>query len=226
MKGNIKEIVAKITPDTPLEEFALYCDTADDFNEVFAEYIKFNKERRIRLGKFIAYILRHKPDAIGITLDKHGWADVTELIDGINRAGKSITNDILDEIVERDEKRRFSFNEDKTKIRANQGHSIDVDLELSELVPPDILYHGTATKYLDGIKEHGILKRNRNYVHLSINEQTATKVGARHGAPVVLKIDTARMTKDGYKFYLSANGVWLTDYVPFKFVVEVISIKV
>lgn len=222
MKGNIKDIVKKITPNTPIEEFGLYCDTADDFNLLFAEYIKYRRSLYVCLGKQIAYVLRHNPTSIGITLDSNGWANVDELIDGINRSNKRIDRDILAEIVACDEKHRFSFNDDNSKIRANQGHSIVVDVELAELTPPNVLYHGTATRFLDGIKQNGIRKRSRNYVHLSLDVQTAIKVGARHGTPVVLKIDAARMSRDGFKFYLSANGVWLTDCVPFDYVIEAI----
>lgn len=151
-------------------------------------------------------------------LDKNGWADVDELIAGVQRSGRNIDIKILEEIVAADDKGRFAFNGDKSKIRAVQGHSIDVDLELEARTPPDVLYHGTAEKYLDGIKQKGIQKRTRNFVHLSLNEQTAVKVGSRHGKPVVLKIDAARMFKDGFKFYLSENGVWLTDFVPLRYI--------
>lgn len=175
-------------------------------------------ERITNLGRFIAYILRHNPNAAQIHLDKNGWADVDELIDGANRVGKLMDKKDLCEIVETDPKHRFSFNGDASKIRANQGHSIDVDLDLIDLSPPDILYHGTATKFIDDIKRDGLDKRKRNYVHLSPDEQTAARVGARHGEPIVLKIDASAMYKDGCKFYLSVNGVWLTDCVPVKYV--------
>ena len=170
------------------------------------------------LSKFIAYILRHNPSGVGIQLDKNGWANVAELIDGINKSGRKIDKTTLIQVVTEDEKMRFSFNADASKIRANQGHSIDVDIELDESSPPDTLYHGTATKYLNSIKQFGIQKRTRNYVHLSIDEYKAIKVGLRHGDPIVLTINSAAMYKDGYKFYLSANGVWLTDYVPVKYI--------
>ena len=169
-------------------------------------------------GKFLAYILRHNPSAVGIELDKNGWADVEDLLDCVQRTGRVLDFALLEEIVATDDKGRFSFNEDKSKIRANQGHSIDVDLQLEEKLPPAVLYHGTAEKYLDGIKQNGIEKRTRNFVHLSPDEQTAVKVGSRHGKPAVLKIDTAGMYDDGFKFYLSENGVWLTQFVPFKYV--------
>ena len=170
------------------------------------------------LSKFISLILRHKPDVIGISLDEHGWADVEDLIDGIRKSGKVIDMVILEEIVRTDEKGRYSFNEDKTKIRANQGHSIAVDVELKEMVPPDVLYHGTAARFLDSIREQGIKSMSRLYVHLSGDIETAIKVGKRHGEAVVLSINAKQMAEDGIKFYLSENGVWLTKYVAWKYV--------
>ncbi len=166
-----------------------------------------------KLSVFISLILRHKPDAAGIQLDEHGWANVDELIEGIKNTGRTIDMDILEEIVRTDNKQRYSFNEDKTLIRANQGHSIPVDVELEEKQPPQYLYHGTADRFLDSIMEDGLKPMNRLYVHLSKDEDTAVKVGKRHGKPVVLKIKAEEMWKDGIKFYLSQNGVWLTKYV-------------
>lgn len=165
----------------------------------------------IQLGKFISLILRHKPETIGINLDEHGWANVQDLINGINNSGRTITFEQLDEIVQTNDKKRYSFNEDKTLIRANQGHSINVDVELKEAIPPKVLYHGTGEKYLDAILEDGIKHKNRLNVHLSKDIETAIKVGKRHGNPIVLKIDTEAMLNDGFKFYLSENGVWLTS---------------
>lgn len=174
------------------------------------------------LSVFVARVLRHNPAAAGIVLDKNGWTDVNELINGVNRTGRHIDFNILEEIVATDEKCRFAFNSDKSKIRASQGHSIEVDLELEEKVPPSVLFHGTAEKYLESIKGQGIKKKTRNFVHLSLNEQTAVKVGSRHGSPVVLKIDAKRMADEGFKFFVSENGVWLTDFVPFEYVIEII----
>ena len=171
-------------------------------------------------GKFLALILRHNPTAAGITLDKHGWANVKELINGMNDTGHHITMKILEEIVKLDNKQRFSFDKYKSKIRANQGHSIPVDLELIETEPPTILYHGTAAKYLSSILEKGIEKRSRQYVHLSDTYDTAVNVGKRHGNPVVIEINAKMMFNDGYKFYLSENKVWLTDYVPIKYLIR------
>ena len=164
-------------------------------------------------SKFISLILRHQPDAIGITLDEHGWADVKELIEGINKT-KKFTMEDLEEIVRTDEKQRYSFNEDKTLIRANQGHSIPVDVELPEKKPPEILYHGTGEKFVSSIDVQGLVPKSRLYVHLSKDEETAKKVGSRHGRPVIYKVKAAKMAEDGYTFYLSVNGVWLTKTVP------------
>lgn len=174
-----------------------------------------------RLSVFISLILRHKPQEIGITLDEHGWANVGELIAGINNTGRKIDMETLEEIVRTDNKGRYSFNDNKTLIRANQGHSIPVDVELKEVAPPNILYHGTATRFLDSIKQQGIKSMSRLYVHLSEDLETAIKVGDRHGDCVVLIIDTKKMSNDGINFYLSENGVWLTKYIDWKYVKEI-----
>ena len=164
-------------------------------------------------SRFIALILRHKPEAIGIALDEHSWAKVDELIGGVSKSRPFSMAD-LEEIVRADEKQRFSFNGDKTLIRANQGHSIPVDVELEEAVPPEVLYHGTGEKYVDSIEKQGILSKTRLYVHLSADCETAVKVGSRHGKPVVYRIMAGKMASDGYRFYRSVNGVWLTKVVP------------
>lgn len=166
------------------------------------------------LGKFISLILRHKPDVIGISLDEHGWTNVDELILGINKAEYYIDMETLEKIVNTDDKQRYSFNDDKTLIRANQGHSIPVDVELEEKIPPEILYHGTGEKYVDSIDKIGLIHKSRLYVHLSKDRDTAITVGTRHGKPILYEVDTIQMIKDGYKFYISKNGVWLTKEVP------------
>lgn len=171
-----------------------------------------------KLSVFISLILRHKPDVAGIQLDEHGWANVDELINGINNTGRNIDINILEEIVTTDNKQRYSFNDDKTLIRANQGHSIPVDVELEEKQPPEYLYHGTADRFLDSITTEGLKPMSRLYVHLSSDEETALKVGKRHGKPVVLRIKSEEMYNDGIKFYLSQNGVWLTKYVDVKYI--------
>lgn len=170
-------------------------------------------------SKFISLILRHKPEAIGISLDEHGWADVDELIAGISRTHE-LDRDILEEIVRTDDKQRYSFNEDKTLIRANQGHSIPVDVELDEVKPPEELWHGTGEKYVLSIDEQGLIPKSRLYVHLSKDEETAVKVGKRHGKPVLYIVKAGKMYRDGYKFYLSKNGVWLTKEVPIKYLIK------
>lgn len=169
-------------------------------------------------SKFISLILRHKPEVIGITLDENGWADVQSLIDGINRTGRHVLDlKSLEEIVQTDEKQRYSFNENHTLIRANQGHSIPVDVELEEKIPPESLWHGTGQKYVSSIDAQGLLPQSRLYVHLSSDMETARNVGSRHGKPVIYEIDCRRMVEDGYRFYLSANHVWLTKEVPARY---------
>jgi len=170
-------------------------------------------------GKFIALILRHKPEVIGISLDEHGWANVDELIAGIAKI-QPFTMEMLEEIVSSDEKQRYSFNEDKSLIRANQGHSIPVDVELEEKEPPEILYHGTGEKSVASINAQGLIPKSRLYVHLSSDYETAVKVGRRHGKPFVFLVAAGAMRKDGYKFYLSVNGVWLTKEVPVRYLKE------
>lgn len=181
--------------------------------------MNMEKDHYKKMSKFISLVLRHKPDAAGICLDEHGWADVKELIRGVNGTGRVLDLEMLKEIVRTNDKKRFVFNEDGTKIRASQGHSIQVDVELKQAVPPDVLYHGTATRFLGSIlnAREGLRAGSRLYVHLSKDYDTAVKVGMRHGIPVVLKVDAGRMTKDGYTFYLSENGVWLVDKVPVKY---------
>ncbi len=169
-------------------------------------------------SKFISLILRHHPEKIGISLDEHGWANVSELIEGVDRfKGHSLDMETLEEIVRTDNKQRYSFNEDHTLIRANQGHSVPVDVELTEAVPPEILWHGTGEKYVASIDKQGLIPKNRLYVHLSSDVETAKKVGSRHGKPVVYEVDCKEMVKDGYAFYLSANHIWLTKVVPIEY---------
>lgn len=167
-------------------------------------------------SKFISLILRHKPEVIGISLDEHGWADVDELIAGIAKK-QEFNMDMLKEIVRTDNKQRYSFNEDETLIRANQGHSIPVDVELEQAEPPEELWHGTGEKYVSAIDVQGLLPKSRLYVHLSQDKDTAVKVGRRHGNPVLYIVKAGEMHRDGYPFYLSKNGVWLTKEVPVKY---------
>lgn len=171
-------------------------------------------------SKYLSLILRHKPEAIGITLDEHGWANVDELIAGMTKT-HACNKDILEEIVRTDEKQRYSFNEDKTLIRASQGHSIPVDVELEEAVPPEELWHGTGEKYVKSIDGQGLIPKGRLYVHLSKDRDTAVKVGGRHGKPVLYIVKAGDMSRDGFPFYLSKNGVWLTKKVPVKYLKKV-----
>ena len=171
------------------------------------------------ISKFISLILRHKPDVININLDEHGWANVDELVAGIAKCYPFDFN-TLEKIVQTDGKGRYSFNEDKTLIRANQGHSVPVDVELEEVEPPDILYHGTGQKYCQSIDEIGLIPKSRLYVHLSADIPTATKVGKRHGQSVVYRVDSKAMHNDGIKFYKSVNGVWLCKRVLAKYLLK------
>jgi len=164
----------------------------------------------ISRGKRLAFLLRHDKN---YQFDEHGWREISDLI-----TNYGYTMDELKEIVETNNKQRYEFSEDMTRIRARQGHSVHVDVELEEVLPPDILYHGTAKSFLESIMEKGIVRGNRLYVHLSGTEETATNVGKRHGEPVVLVIDAKRMSEDGLRFFLSRNGVWLTDYVDSKYI--------
>lgn len=169
------------------------------------------------ISKFMALILRHHPEKAGITLDQHGWAKVDELIMGVQKRYPDFNREVLEKIVSTDNKQRYSFNENHTLIRANQGHSIFVDVELEKAIPPDVLYHGTGEKYVSSIQQQGLLSKSRLYVHLSKDIETAMSVGKRHGKPVVYQIDTKQMVEDGFNFYLSVNGIWLTRCVPVQY---------
>jgi len=173
-----------------------------------------------KTSKFISLILRHKPEVIGISLDEHGWASVDDLIRGVSRT-HPLDMETLERIVAEDEKQRYSFNDDKTLIRANHGHTVQVDVGLPEETPPDVLYHGTGIKYKDAIDRQGLVPKNRLYVHLSADIDTARKVGQRHGKPVIYAVDAAAMHADGYVFFRSVSGVWLTEKVPVKYLNDV-----
>lgn len=175
-----------------------------------------NSTSLTKTSRFLSMILRHRPEVIGITLDEHGWANVQELLLGMKRT-HPIDMDMLEEIVRTDNKQRYSFNADKTKIRANQGHSIPVDVELPLVEPPEYLWHGTGEKYVESIGEQGLIAKSRLYVHLSADRETARTVGARHGRPVVYRVRTGQMQEDGFLFYRSVNGVWLTKQVPVRY---------
>ncbi|HBE16965.1 MAG TPA: RNA 2'-phosphotransferase [Cyanobacteria bacterium UBA11149] len=170
--------------------------------------------RLVKISKYLSYHLRHHPDKIGISLAPGGWVDVDELLDASRRDSFYISRTELNEVVAHNDKQRFSFDETDTKIRANQGHSVEIDLQLSAAIPPDALYHGTGQKTVKSILQEGLRKMSRHHVHLSPDLATAKKVGARHGSPVVFTINTLAMQRDNYTFYCSDNGVWLVDYVP------------
>lgn len=163
----------------------------------------------IRRGKKLSYLLRHDDS---YTFDKHGWREVSDLV-----ANHGFTMEELCELVDTNDKKRYEFSDDMTRIRARQGHTVKVDVELPDAVPPDILYHGTAKAFVDSIMKQGILKGKRLYVHLSTTIETATKVGERHGEPVVLAINAKQMHDDGVKFFLSRNGVWQTEFIDVKY---------
>lgn len=170
-------------------------------------------------SKFLSLVLRHDPAVIGIELDEGGWVDVSTLLEAMMRHRPEITRERLLEIVETNDKQRFAYSEDRMRIRASQGHSIGVDLDLLPSTPPDLLFHGTAEENLNSIRENGLLRGQRDHVHLSADDATAETVGARHGKPVVLEIASKQMAESGFIFYVSDNGVWLTAYVPSTFIV-------
>lgn len=176
------------------------------------------KEEQIKLSKFLSRVLRHKPETIGLRLDAQGWARTEELLNKAKAAGKNLSLESLKEIVVENDKQRFGFNDDFSKIRARQGHSLEVDLQLPVRRPPALLYHGTVARNLPSIKEKGLLSQKRKHVHLSQEEDTARKVGSRYGSPVVLQVKAAEMFAAQYPFYLSENEVWLTHSVPAQYI--------
>lgn len=176
-----------------------------------------NDSKKKRIGKYISLILRHSPEKIGLALDDSGWASVDELLAGLSQNGKHLSFENLREIVETNDKQRYSFDEDMTRIRANQGHSLKLDLKLEIAEPPETLYHGTATRFMTAIERQGLQKRNRHHVHLSAEKTTAENVGRRHGKVVILAVASGAMHRAGFEFYCSENGVWLTDHVPPKY---------
>jgi putative RNA 2'-phosphotransferase len=176
-------------------------------------------EKKLKqISKFMSLVLRHKPETIGLQLNEHGWANVQEMIDKMNTTGADVDIDLIHTIVETNDKKRFAFNEDMTMIRASQGHSVEVDLNLNEVQPPEFLYHGTIQESVDIIRLEGLKKMSRQHIHLSKDKETAIKVGSRRGKPVILVIRAAAMHADGYRFYLSENEVWLTDEVPVQYI--------
>ncbi|OCG18289.1 RNA 2'-phosphotransferase [Gilliamella sp. WF3-4] len=173
-----------------------------------------------KTSKFLSYILRHQPEAIGITLDSDGWVNIVHLITQANQYGESLTRELVEQVVKTSDKKRFTISDDGIKIRAAQGHSTQqVKISHAEQIPPEFLYHGTATRFIDSIKKQGLISGNRHYVHLSTDENIANKVGKRHGKPIVLKVKALQMHQQDFKFYLADNDVWLTDAVPNTFLI-------
>jgi putative RNA 2'-phosphotransferase len=170
-----------------------------------------------RISKFLSLVLRHKPEILGMTLDENGWTDVQTLLYKINQTDMAITRDILRHVVETNAKKRFAFNETGDKIRASQGHSVEIKLDYTPQQPPGILFHGTGEKSVTSILKTGLEKKDRHHVHLSADRETALKVGQRHGKPVVLEVSAGQMAHEGHTFYVSENDVWLTDHVPVRF---------
>lgn len=171
-------------------------------------------EHRVeKISKYLARHLRHRPERIGLTLDAHGWADIDDLLEAGARDGFRFSREELERVVATNDKRRYAFDDSGRYIRANQGHSIDVDLDIPAAVPPAVLYHGTVDRFVAAIRREGLRRMNRHAVHLSPDRETAQRVGARRGRPVVLVVDAARMTADGHEFHRSANGVWLVGAV-------------
>ncbi len=174
--------------------------------------------RLVKASKYLSKHLRHQPERLGLRLGPGGWVEVDELLAACTRQGMRLTRTELEEVVARNNKQRFAFDATGTLIRANQGHSIDVDLQLEATTPPPVLYHGTWQGVVPAIKKAGLLKMSRHHVHLSEDIETATAVGARRGRPVIFAVDAAAMQEAGYTFYRSANGVWLVESVPPQYV--------
>jgi putative RNA 2'-phosphotransferase len=179
------------------------------------------KERAKRISKFMSLVLRHEPSAADLTLDDQGWVAVDELIAGAARRGVSFTRAELDEVVRTNDKQRFALSPDGRQIRANQGHSVSVELGLTSVTPPSKLYHGTIERFVSAIMTEGLDKRARQHVHLSVDLETATRVGSRRGRPIILEIAAAEMHEAGFCFFCSENGVWLTEKVPPQYISRV-----
>jgi putative RNA 2'-phosphotransferase len=178
------------------------------------------ERRGVALSKLLSFVLRHDPASIGLSLDREGWAKVDLLLEALERRGHRLDRAELEALVRESDKQRFALSADGALIRANQGHSVEVELGYTPLAPPDVLYHGTVARCLPPIREHGLKKGARHHVHLSATRELAEAVGRRRGAPVVLEVDAARMAEQGHEFFRSENGVWLTSHVPPEFIRE------
>ena len=176
-----------------------------------------DRAARTRLSKFLSFVLRHRPGAIGLELDEHGWVEVDTLLARCRTRGRTIVRSELDEVVARCAKQRFAVSDDGARIRASQGHSVPVDLDYQPAEPPETLFHGTVAASLDAIHAGGLQRMKRHHVHLSADAETAVNVGARRGSAIVLRVRAGAMSSDGYVFFVSANGVWLTEHVPVEY---------
>lgn len=210
--GYTTETISNATPNDMNQYYSLEDQRQFGVVGIEIKLVKKNEDAMLRASRFLSLVLRHKPQAVGIALDAHGWASVEDLLLEVSKT-HPLTMAQLEEIVRTDDKQRYSFNSDKTKIRANQGHSISVDVDLVEREPPELLYHGTGQKYLESIMKNGLIAKSRLYVHLSEELETAKAVGLRHGTPIVFTVSSGQMYRDGVCFYRSENGVWLTNYV-------------
>jgi putative RNA 2'-phosphotransferase len=175
------------------------------------------EQELIKYSKLLSLVLRHNPARLGLTLDPQGWVEVATLLRAAKQHGIALNVQLLERVVAENDKQRFAFSADRTHIRASQGHSVAIDLALTPQTPPNVLYHGTASHFLESIRQSGLEKRSRQHVHLSANEETARRVGARHGKPVILQVAASQMADAGMHFYRSENGVWLTEHVPVAF---------
>lgn len=180
--------------------------------------MEMNEPNKKKISRFLSLVLRHQPEKIGITLDDAGWTPVDELLTKLENADRAVTLDVLETVVTENDKQRFQFSPDRTLIRATQGHSIDVDLGYEPSIPPDRLCHGTPTKFVAAIRNQGLTKQKRHHVHLHVDQNLAASVGQRRGTTVVLFVDAGRMAAEGFLFYVTPNGVWLTDRVPSEFI--------
>lgn len=208
-----------------IESIELRCNEANPTTQSFACELALQSPSKnmndhvVKTSKYLSMLLRHQPDKIGLVLDDNGWANVEELIAKANATGKSLSRSLIERVVAENDKKRFALSDDGMRIRASQGHSVEVDLALPPQTPPETLFHGTATRFVESIREKGLIPGNRQHVHLSLLRETAEAVGRRHGKLAVLIVQSGEMHRAGHAFYLSDNGVWLTDSVPTSFIV-------